>query len=97
MQIAYGLTELSPICCQTQVDDPVDLRVSTIGKMVSSTEVGTGEWILANQEERPKINFSEMVSWSLHDDVIQIDLDNTLFRGYRASLPCLRHWLKSSL
>ncbi|CAB3989761.1 AMP-binding [Paramuricea clavata] len=38
MTIAYGLTELSPVCCQTQVDDPVDLRVSTIGKMVSSTE-----------------------------------------------------------
>ena len=39
-QIAYGLTELSPVCCQTQIDDPVELRVSTVGKMHSSTEVG---------------------------------------------------------
>ncbi|CAB4026582.1 AMP-binding, partial [Paramuricea clavata] len=38
MTIAYGLTELSTICCQTQVDDPVDVRVSTVGKIISSTE-----------------------------------------------------------
>ncbi|XP_028401856.1 acyl-CoA synthetase family member 2, mitochondrial-like isoform X2 [Dendronephthya gigantea] len=38
LTLAYGLTELSPLCCQTQIDDPVELRVSTVGKMHSNTE-----------------------------------------------------------
>ena len=41
LKIGYGLTELSPLCCHTAIDDPIDLRVSTVGKMLPSTEVGT--------------------------------------------------------
>lgn len=37
--IAYGLTEASPVITQTTVDDPIDLRVSTIGKIHPNIEV----------------------------------------------------------
>ena len=38
-QICYGLTETSPITNQTLVDDPVDLRVSTVGRVHPNNEV----------------------------------------------------------
>ena len=38
-QICYGLTETSPVTNQTQMDDPVDLRVSTVGRVHPNTEV----------------------------------------------------------
>lgn len=31
--ICYGLTETSPVTNQTQIDDSIDLRVSTVGRM----------------------------------------------------------------
>lgn len=31
--ICYGMTETSPVSFQTQIDDPVDLRVSTVGRV----------------------------------------------------------------
>jgi fatty-acyl-CoA synthase len=37
--IAYGLTESSPVITQTTPDDPVELRVSTVGKALPHTEV----------------------------------------------------------
>ena len=39
MTIAYGLTEASPVITQTTTDDPIDLRVSTVGKVLPHTEV----------------------------------------------------------
>ncbi|MEG1501044.1 MAG: AMP-binding protein, partial [Clostridiales bacterium] len=30
--IAYGLTEASPVCCQTRTDDSLELRVATVGR-----------------------------------------------------------------
>lgn len=38
-QICYGLTETSPVTNQTLMDDPVDLRVSTVGRVHPNTEV----------------------------------------------------------
>ncbi len=32
VQIAYGMTETSPVSTQTQPDDPIDKRVSTVGR-----------------------------------------------------------------
>ena len=39
MTIAYGLTEASPVITQTTTDDPIELRVTTVGKPLSHTEV----------------------------------------------------------
>jgi len=39
MVIAYGQTESSPIITMSAPDDPLDVRVSTIGKPIAETEV----------------------------------------------------------
>ncbi|MGB3682074.1 MAG: AMP-binding protein [Rubrobacteraceae bacterium] len=37
--IAYGQTESSPVITQTRTDDPIDLRVSTVGRKLPEVEV----------------------------------------------------------
>ncbi len=37
--IAYGLTEASPVITQTRTDDPVELRVATVGRALPDVEV----------------------------------------------------------
>ncbi len=37
--IGYGLTEASPIITQTSVDDPIEVRVSTVGSAIPGVEV----------------------------------------------------------
>lgn len=37
--IAYGLTEASPVCLQTRVDDSIERRVSTVGRALPFIEV----------------------------------------------------------
>jgi fatty-acyl-CoA synthase len=37
--IAYGMTETSPVSCQSGVDDPLDRRVSTVGRVQPHIEV----------------------------------------------------------
>ena len=39
LTIAYGLTEASPVITQTTTDDPINLRVTTVGKALPHTEV----------------------------------------------------------
>jgi len=36
--IAYGMTETSPVSTQTRVDDPLELRVSTVGRTMPHLE-----------------------------------------------------------
>ncbi|MSR60485.1 MAG: AMP-binding protein [Planctomycetaceae bacterium] len=37
--IAYGLTEASPVITQTRIDDPLDLRVKTVGRPLPGFDV----------------------------------------------------------
>jgi fatty-acyl-CoA synthase len=39
MTIAYGLTEGSPVMTQTSTDDPIEMRVSTVGQRLPGIEV----------------------------------------------------------
>jgi fatty-acyl-CoA synthase len=39
MTIAYGQTEASPVITQTRTDDPIELRVSTVGRPLPGAEV----------------------------------------------------------
>jgi fatty-acyl-CoA synthase len=39
LTIAYGLTEASPVITQTRTDDPIDLRVKTVGRPLPGFEV----------------------------------------------------------
>ncbi|MFE2428894.1 AMP-binding protein [Streptomyces sp. NPDC059373] len=48
--ICYGMTETSPVSTQTRADDPVERRVSTVGRVhphveVKVVEAGTGETV----------------------------------------------------
>jgi len=36
--ICYGMTETSPVSFQSQIDDPIDLRVSTVGRVMPHLE-----------------------------------------------------------
>ena len=51
--IAYGMTETSPVSCQSSTDTPLDKRVSTVGKVQPHLEVKiinpeTGETVARN-------------------------------------------------
>lgn len=37
--IAYGMTETSPASCQTNVDTPLEKRVTTVGQVLPNTEI----------------------------------------------------------
>jgi fatty-acyl-CoA synthase len=39
LTIAYGLTETSPVVTQTTTDDPIEMRVGTVGKAMPHTEI----------------------------------------------------------
>ena len=36
--IGYGMTETSPVSFQSEVDDPIELRVSTVGRVLPHLE-----------------------------------------------------------
>ncbi len=53
--IAYGLTEASPVITQTRTDDPIELRVTTVGRplpdlLVKLVDPATGEVLGDNQQ-----------------------------------------------
>ncbi|MEY2524112.1 MAG: fatty-acyl-CoA synthase [Ilumatobacteraceae bacterium] len=52
--IGYGMTETSPVSCQTSPDDPLDKRVGTVGRVLPHVQVkvidpSTGETLGLNQ------------------------------------------------
>jgi fatty-acyl-CoA synthase len=55
LTIAYGQTEASPVITQTRTDDPLELRVETVGRPLPDVEVkivdpATGEALPDNQQ-----------------------------------------------
>lgn len=55
MTIAYGQTETSPVITMSRVDDPMELRVTTVGAALANTEVRiadleTGETVALGQQ-----------------------------------------------
>ena len=55
MTIAYGQTESSPVITQSSTDDDIDVRVSSVGKVMPCTEAkvvdrSTGETLAAGQQ-----------------------------------------------
>ena len=55
MTIAYGQTEASPVVTQTRTDDPIELRVETVGRPIPGVEIkvidpATGETLPNNQQ-----------------------------------------------
>jgi fatty-acyl-CoA synthase len=55
MTIAYGQTEASPVVTQTRTDDPIELRVETVGRPIPGVEIkvidpATGEKLGDNQQ-----------------------------------------------
>src|SRR5215213_3346039 len=50
--IAYGQTEASPVITQTRTDDPIELRVSTVGRALPNVEVKIAD--PATGEELPR-------------------------------------------
>ncbi len=55
--IAYGMTETSPVSCQTRMDDDLERRTSSIGRVHPHLEVkivdpGTGETVERGQPGR---------------------------------------------
>jgi len=57
--IAYGLTEGSPVMTQTSTDDPVELRVSTVGQALPGIEVRVVD--PATNQELPPESIGEVV------------------------------------
>lgn len=62
--IAYGLTEASPVITQTTVDDPINLRVSTIGKIHPNIEVKIID--PETKEELPPNEQGELITRGYH-------------------------------
>src|SRR5690625_5793795 len=72
--IAYGLTETSPVFFQTKVDDPIELKVSTVGQVHPHVEAKiidpdtkeecgpneTGELITRGDRKSTRLNSSHV-------------------------------------
>ena len=54
MTIAYGQTESSPVITMSRVDDPMELRVTTVGAALANTEVQ-----IVNPETRQRVPVGE--------------------------------------
>lgn len=89
MTIAYGQTEASPVITQTRVDDPLDLRVETVGRPIPDVEVKivdplTGQ-VLSDQQPGELCTRGPMVMLGYYRNVeatkSAIDADGWLHTG----------------
>lgn len=62
--IAYGQTESSPVITQTRTDDPIELRVSTVGRALPEVEVKIAD--LTTGEELPAGEQGELCTRGYH-------------------------------
>jgi fatty-acyl-CoA synthase len=75
VSIAYGMTETSPVSCQTRADDDLDRRTATIGRVHPHVEIkivdpSTGETVERGEPgELCTRGYSVMIGyWPLHDE-----------------------------
>ena len=89
MTIAYGLTEASPVITQTTTDDPLELRVATVGRAMPHTEAKvidreTGETLPAGaQRELCTRGYLVMKGYYKNPEATRaaIDVDGWLHTG----------------
>lgn len=73
LSIAYGMTETSPVSCQTRIDDDIEHRTATVGRVHPHVEIkvidpGTGELVRRGQPgELCTRGYSVMLGY-WHDD-----------------------------
>lgn len=91
--IAYGMTETSPVSFQSNVDDPVDRRVSSVGRIHPHVEVKivdeSGEIVpVGTQGELMTRGYSVMQGYWDNDDLTAeaIDADGWMHTGDLATL-----------
>jgi fatty-acyl-CoA synthase len=73
--IAYGMTETSPVSCQTRADDDLDRRTATIGRVHPHVEIKVVDPVTGETVERGATGefctrgYSVMLGyWPLHDE-----------------------------
>ncbi len=83
VQIAYGMTETSPVSFQTRVDSPLDKRVSTVGKVHPHVEVKiidteTGKMCPVNEMgELCTRGYSVMLGYWKNDQATVVAIDKS--------------------
>jgi fatty-acyl-CoA synthase len=75
VSIAYGMTETSPVSCQTRADDDLDRRTATIGRVHPHVEIKIVDPVTRETVERGRTGefctrgYSVMLGyWPLHDE-----------------------------
>jgi fatty-acyl-CoA synthase len=83
MTICYGMTETSPVSTQSALDDPLDMRVSTVGRVHPHIEVkivdpATGSVLLRGAEHRGELctrGYSVMLGYWQNDEATRASID----------------------
>ncbi|MBD0862291.1 AMP-binding protein [Gordonia sp. zg691] len=94
VSICYGMTETSPVSTQTRVDDPLELRVTTVGRVGPHLEIkvvdpGTGETLQCGETgELCTRGYSVMTGyWNDPDKTAEaIDADGWMHTGDLAEM-----------